>query len=131
MHRKSIGLLAAGLLAAFAAQASIVSGTWDFSFGSYTGIYSFTTLDTYVVYNDYTAAGFSATTNFATSGINQFSYSGGKLDLGANVSGEGVGIMLINPPVNDWALWDVFDPFSFSGSSSGFLQYSGTSSNGA
>lgn len=129
MQNRFIGLLAAGLLATSAVQASIVTGTWGFSIGGYTGTYSFTGLDTSVVYDNSTAAGFSVTTNFATSGTNEFSYSGGTLYLGANVSGEGVKTMLISPPVNDWALWSINNPFS--GSTSGFFQYSGTSSNGA
>lgn len=126
MKSKILAILVLGLLAASTAQATIISGTWDFSFGSYTGSYSFTGLDDSQTYDDSTAGGFLVTTNFDTGiNINLFSYNGGVLSLGG--SPLGVFQMQISPAVNDWSLWGINNPFS--SSSTGYFQYSGTSSN--
>lgn len=67
--------LAGSLLLPMPAQAAILSGTWNFSAGTYSGTFSFTNFDTSLDYTNSTAAGFSAKLNNAGyDATNQFTY---------------------------------------------------------
>lgn len=121
MKGKVLGLLAVGLLAGpMSANAIIISGTWTFTAGAYTGSFSFSGLDTSQTYVDSTAAGFSLSTNFDTSGNggNAFSYNAyapGTLVIGGLVSG----LNTAGGAENDFILYN----FDFPNSSSGWLVY--------
>ena len=67
---KSLSMIAAviGVLFSCAANADIISGTWNFSASSFTGSFSFSGLDTTQTSINSTAVGFSVSTSFDTSG---------------------------------------------------------------
>jgi len=69
-------------------NADIVSGTWEFSAGTFSGSFSFTNLDTTTTYTDSTLASFSAVVNDALYDTsNVFSFNGGTLYIGGSDSG--------------------------------------------
>lgn len=105
MKARIIGLFAAVLLAGpMTASAAIISGSWEFSSGAYSGSFSLTDFDTSLTYTGSTAAGFTVTTNFTTAGgTNRFDYANGRLFLGRDV----VQTAVISPAINDWALWHI------------------------
>jgi hypothetical protein len=89
-------------------QASLLSGEWDFSAGTFTGTFSFTGLDTSMDYTNSTVGGFSA--HIDNTGYNQnivFSYFSASDVMWIGGSPAGVeGVVLYPESANalDWLL---------------------------
>ena len=119
-----------GALFAAAADATIVSGTWSFTAGAYSGAFSFANLDTTQFYTNSTAAGFSVSTNFDTTGDggNAFDFDPANHQLVIGGLADGVH-SVIPPATNDWdlAVYDfwtnpAFASFAYEGTTSaGFV----------
>lgn len=72
----ALSALAVSALLSLPSQAAVVSGTWTFSAGSFSGSFSFANLDTAQTYTTSTAAGFTASLdNAGYDTTNVFSYS--------------------------------------------------------
>jgi len=119
----AVALLAFGLVAP-QCEASIISGTWNFTVGALSGSFSFTGLDTSQNYTSSTAAGFSVSTSFDTTGDggNGFTYPFGPSDaliIGGLVNGvNGIagindwGLEIVNFSTNPTVVFFEYDPAS-------------------
>ncbi len=98
-----LAALCGGLLTP-SAQATLISGTWNFDAAGLTGSFSFSGLDTTLTYTDSTAAGFSSFTSFNTSGSggNGFDYDPGSGQLVVGGLAFGVDVTIVTPAQNDW-----------------------------
>lgn len=128
---KNAAMVAAlcGALFASAADAAIISGTWNFSAaGGITGSFSFTGFDTSIFYTGSTAAGFTVSTNFATAGDggNAFDYDPGIHQLVIGGLNDGVHSVISPPATNDWALSINGFPTSFDFLSFSYAPISGS-----
>jgi hypothetical protein len=111
MKHKILAIVAVGMLVGpMAAQAVIISGTWDFE-GEidgvlYVGSFSFDALDTDAVYIDSTDAGFGTTTSFDTTGAGGTGFTYNFFPDFMLIGGLVDGVITIQqiPPVNDWQL---------------------------
>ena len=93
-----------GAVLAASADAVILSGTWSFSAGAYSGTFSFTNLDTTQDYPDSTAAGFSVSTNFDTTGNGGNAFNFGSANHRLTIGGlvDGVSSVIGTTRTNDW-----------------------------
>jgi MYXO-CTERM domain-containing protein len=116
-HTKKHALLAAICAAAFVAptslHAEVIAGSWGFTGtiagNTYSGSFSFDGFDTSLDYTDSTAAGFSITTSFDTTGAggNAFNYSAADRQL--ILGSLQFGVVTASGTSNDWLL--VIEPF--------------------
>lgn len=129
--RKLMLVMVLTLVSVSSARAAIISGTWNFEVGIYSGSFSFTNLDTSLSHFNSTAAGFSVTKSFITGGTDMFTIDGDLLFLGADLIGEGAVIQLFGGSGNfgDWSLWSISLSSLQSGSTTGLFQYAGTANN--
>ncbi|MBN7818685.1 PEP-CTERM sorting domain-containing protein [Bowmanella yangjiangensis] len=129
--RKLMLVMVITLVSVSSARAAIISGTWNFEVGIYSGSFSFTNLDTSLSHINSTAAGFSVTKSFITSGTDMFTVDGDFLYLGADQIGEGVQVQFFTGSgiFGDWSLWSISLSSLQSGSATGYFQYAGTANN--
>ncbi|MBT1062607.1 PEP-CTERM sorting domain-containing protein [Bowmanella sp. Y26] len=129
--RKFMLVMVMTLVSVSSAQAAIISGTWNFEVGIYSGSFSFTNLDTSQSHINSTAAGFSVTKNFITGGTDMFTIDGNLLFLGADLIGEGPVTHFFTGSGNfgDWSLWYISLSSLQSGSATGDFQYSAGTAN--
>jgi hypothetical protein len=116
-----------GALLTASADAAIISGTWSFTAGAYSGSFSFVNLDTTQFYTGSTDAGFSVSTNFDTTGDggNAFDFDPGIRQLVIGGLVNGVHSVISPPATNDWDLavnnfWTnpTFASFAYEGTTS-------------
>ncbi|GGO67663.1 PEP-CTERM sorting domain-containing protein [Bowmanella pacifica] len=129
--RKLMLVMVLTLVSVSSARAAIISGTWNFEVGIYSGSFSFTNLDTSLSHFNSTAAGFSVTKSFITGGTDMFTVDGDLLFLGADQVGDGVQAQLFTGSgiFGDWSLWSISLSSLQSDSATGYFRYAGTANN--
>lgn len=101
--------LAFSALLPLSCYAAIISGTWDFTAGSYTGSFSFTNFDTTINYSNSTGAGFAASLDdprYDTSNVFSFAADTASLSIGGSESGA-TGVQLYPDSVDTGLDWFV------------------------
>ena len=102
---RGVGAFVLWLLLPLAGHAAVISGTWNFTAGAYTGHFSFDALDSSLGYTDSTAVGFGASVdNIGYDATNVFTYnpSSGLLEIGG--SDFGAHLIQISPDSTDTGL---------------------------